>query len=57
MSADGSFHVCESDIFVVRPSYFDIELNNLDKYGKLVNTTEKGDITKVKDTDIKHKEN
>lgn len=49
MSKDGSFHICGSDNFVLRPAYFKVDtdaLNNSGKYSKIVDTTASGDITK-----------
>ncbi|WP_298082640.1 hypothetical protein, partial [uncultured Campylobacter sp.] len=49
MSQDGSFHICGSDNFVLRPAYFKVDtdaLNNSGKYSKIVDTTASGDITK-----------
>ncbi|WP_299084671.1 hypothetical protein [uncultured Campylobacter sp.] len=49
MSKDGSFHICGSDNFVLRPAYFNVDteaLKNLGKYSKIVDTTASGDITK-----------
>ena len=45
MSSDGSFHVCGSDNFVIRPAYFNVDTAELTKYGKLVDTSADGDIT------------
>lgn len=45
MSKDGSFHVCGSDNFVIRPAYFNIDTTKLGKYGKLVDPRADGDIT------------
>lgn len=49
MSKDGSFHICGSDNFVLRPAYFKVDtdaLTNSGKYSKIVDTTASGDITK-----------
>lgn len=49
MSKDGSFHICGSDNFVLRPAYFNVDteaLKNLGKYSKIVDITASGDITK-----------
>ena len=49
MSKDGSFHICGSDNFVLRPAYFNVDteaLKNSGKYSKIVDTTASGDITK-----------
>ncbi|WP_297881756.1 hypothetical protein, partial [uncultured Campylobacter sp.] len=49
MSQDGSFHICGSDNFVLRPAYFKVDtdaLKNSSKYSKIVDTTASGDITK-----------
>ncbi|WP_270876862.1 hypothetical protein [Campylobacter sp. VBCF_05 NA6] len=48
MSKDGSFHVCDSDSFVVRPAYFEVDMSAIDKYAKLVDPSGKSD----KDGDI-----
>lgn len=58
MSPDGSFHVCDSDSFVVRPAYFKADLDAADKYAKLIDmnkTNPKDDLTKG--NTIKHKHN
>lgn len=52
MSKDGSFHICGSDNFVLRPAYFNVDtkaLKDLGKYSKIVDTTASGDITKKGD--------
>ncbi len=52
MSKDGSFHICGSDNFVLRPAYFNVDteaLKNSGKYSKIVDTTASGDITKKGD--------
>ncbi|MDA3053361.1 hypothetical protein OFO01_08055 [Campylobacter sp. JMF_01 NE2] len=49
MSQDGSFHVCDSDSFVVRPAYFEVDMEATDKYAKLVDPAAKGDITEKLD--------
>ena len=52
MSEDGSFHICGSDNFVLRPAYFNVDteaLKNSGKYSKIVDTTASGDITKKGD--------
>ncbi|MDA3062066.1 MULTISPECIES: hypothetical protein [unclassified Campylobacter] len=49
MSADGSFHICDSDNFVVRPAYFEADMGATDKYAKLVNPAANGDITEKLD--------
>ena len=49
MSKDGSFHICGSDNFVLRPAYFNVDtkaLKDSGKYSKIVDTTASGDITK-----------
>ena len=51
MSSDGSFHVCGSDNFVIRPAYFNVDTAELTKYGKLVDTSADGDITKKGSSD------
>ena len=45
MSDDGSFHVCGSDNFVIRPAYFNVDTTKLSKYGKLIDPRADGDIT------------
>lgn len=52
MSKDGSFHICGSDNFVLRPAYFNVDtkaLKDSGKYSKIVDTTASGDITKKGD--------
>lgn len=49
MSADGSFHICDSDNFVVRPAYFEADMSATDKYAKLVNPAASDDITEALD--------
>lgn len=52
MSKDGSFHICGSDNFVLRPAYFNVDteaLKNSGKYSKIVDITASGDITKKGD--------
>ena len=52
MSEDGSFHICGSDNFVLRPAYFNVDtkaLKDSGKYSKIVDTTASGDITKKGD--------
>lgn len=46
LSKDGSFHVCGSDNFVIRPAYFNVDTTKLSKYGKLIDPGASGDITK-----------
>lgn len=57
MSPDGSFHVCDSDSFVVRPAYFRADMDAAGKYAKLVNLNgdNKKDITEGNVT--KHENN
>ncbi|MBR4141468.1 MAG: hypothetical protein IKR42_06770, partial [Campylobacter sp.] len=57
MSPDGSFHVCDSDSFVVRPAYFRADMDAASKYAKLVNLNgdNKRDITEGNVT--KHENN
>lgn len=45
MSPDGSFHVCDSDSFVVRPAHFRVDIDAAKKYAKLVDANATGDIT------------
>lgn len=48
MSPDGSFHICDSDSFVVRPAYFTVDMDSADKYVKLIDmnkTDLKDDLT------------
>ena len=46
ISEDGSFHVCGSDNFVIRPAYFQADESKLENYAKFVNLDAAGDITK-----------
>ncbi len=58
ISSDGTFHICNSDSFVLRPAYFDItddksgdsSKNNIKKYAKLVDVGASGDITRKGET-------
>ncbi|MDA3055741.1 MULTISPECIES: hypothetical protein [unclassified Campylobacter] len=57
MSPDGSFHVCDSDSFVVRPAYFKADLGAADKYAKLIDMNKanpKDDLTKGNTTEHEH---
>ncbi|MDA3078666.1 hypothetical protein OFO07_07030 [Campylobacter sp. JMF_06 NA1] len=47
MSPDGSFHVCDSDHFVIRPAYFEVDMDKTSKYAKLVDPDKDGDITEA----------
>ncbi|MDA3055224.1 MULTISPECIES: hypothetical protein [unclassified Campylobacter] len=47
MSPDGSFHVCDSDHFVIRPAYFEVDMAKTSKYAKLVDPDKDGDITEA----------
>lgn len=53
LSKDGSFHVCGSDNFVLRPAYFSVDTTKLTKYGKLIDPGASGDITNKGKDDAK----
>ena len=53
MSKDGSFHICGSDNFVLRPAYFNVDTSVLTKYGKLIDPGASGDITNKGKDDAK----
>ena len=50
MSPDGSFHVCDSDSFVVRPAHFRVDMDAALKYAKLIDQNKTGDITEAIET-------
>lgn len=55
ISSDGTFHVCNSDSFVVRPAYFEADTNKITKYAKFVDVDASGDITrKGESTEVYH---